>query len=147
MLAKGKGSLCYASTSVIRRCISFLFFFPIYTKTQSTQLFILLHLYIPFGMLLPKVRNTHRLGAFPANKQTSLLPVSDVVGVVGAVLQVCLAPSVDPRLQTCSCSFSMSLRRGLRSGSGPCCNEVNPQASPAPASPWGAQRMGQVSWA
>lgn len=51
------------------------------------------------GVLLLKVRNTDRLGVFPANKQTSLCCPSQmslcVVGVVGAVLQVRMALSVD----------------------------------------------------
>ena len=54
----------------------------------------------------------------------SLLPCQMslcIVGVVGAVLQVRLAPSMDPQLQTGSCSFSVSLRRGLWSGTGHCC--------------------------
>lgn len=121
----------------------FLIFFPNLHKDSVNPTFYIIACVHPLGMLLPKVRNTHRLGAFPANQQTSLLPMSDVVGVVGAVLQVCLAPSVDPQLQTCSCSFSMSLRRGLQSGSGRCCNEVNPQASPAPASPWEHSEWGK----
>lgn len=62
LLAKWKDCLCYANTSVIRRYIYFVVF---YAKAQSTELFILLDLYISFDMLLLKVRNTDSPRASP----------------------------------------------------------------------------------
>lgn len=113
LLAKGKEML------PLLYCYQYMFLaFFLLICTKSTQSFTSWQLYIPLGMLLLEVRSTGRLGGFSAkNPNISLV----FVGVTGTELQVCLALSADPRLETDACSFSVSLRRGLWSGSGSCC--------------------------
>lgn len=114
LLAKGKGSFCYAGVSVISRCN--FFFFNLHKILVNPTFYIIASVHPPWHLAPQGKKYRQAWGLSCKQANIPLLPLQAsvcVVGSVGAALQVRLALSVDPWLQGGCCFFSVSLRRGL----------------------------------